>query len=71
MMDENNIVWMIRTNDGQCFIPRYDGIVYSDEESGSVGGLDQSLIGQKTILMNGYYPIVIPQDEMRMIPEIH
>lgn len=71
LMDENNIVWMIRTNDGQCFIPRYDGIVYSDEESGSVGGLDQSLIGQKTILMNGYYPIVIPQDEMRMIPEIH
>lgn len=71
LMDENNIVWMIRTNDGQCFIPQYDGIVYSDEKPGLVSDMHQSLIGQKAILMNGNSPIVIVQDEMGMIPEIH
>ena len=71
LMDENNIVWMIRTNDGQCFIPQYDGIVCSDEKTGLVSGMDQSLIGQKAILMNGYSPIVIVQEEMGMIPKLH
>lgn len=59
LMDENNIVWMIRTDNGHCFIPRFDGIITSDENHVHVDGMAQQLVGQKAQLLNGYHSFVI------------
>ena len=53
LMDENNIVWMIRTNDGQCFIPRFDDIATLDVHRIQGGGMSYQLVGQKVLLING------------------
>lgn len=53
LMDENNIVWMIRTNDGQCFIPMFDIFSLTDKGGAKVRGIAQQLVGQKAQLMDG------------------
>jgi hypothetical protein len=59
LMDENNIVWMIRTNNGQCFIPRFDGFTSSNNGATSIRGMAQQFVGQKAQLIDGSDTFVI------------
>ena len=61
LMDENNIVWMILTDDGKFFIPVLDGNYPSDDYA-DVNGMSSQLLGQKAKFMGGNETFIISDD---------
>lgn len=62
LMDENNIVWMIRTNDGQCFIPKFDNVIPSDKGDVHAREIARQLVGRKARLMDGTGTFLVTSD---------
>ena len=59
LMDENNIVWMVRTDTGRCFIPRFDGFDGTDGILRHDGVINHLLVGQKARSVEEYHSFVI------------